>query len=591
MHNLQRALDVYFQEELMEGDNAYHCDKVDAKVPAIKRTLLEKLPHTFVVQLKRFEFDFANGLRLKIQDRFEFPTNLDLRKYTEAAHSEPASAQLPTYYEYELKGIVVHTGNAFAGHYFSFVKERGAHGKWLCMDDTSVTLWNPELIDECCFGGAAPGGQVRPNSAYMLVYERQDKLEPIDVDADLQAVVAGQQMICVDGSTQGGSAQAASKAAAAAACQLSQGDNDAEGDTKASSQQNTNLQGGGAADQHLAQQFVQHALVPYGLPAVLYAEVMQQNMLMAHASHWTSQHHMLFLKDIIADCLDISQSSAGHCQRLRRSIASGSNSGLKSMSCESRETTPSKRFAADRGLGTVPIPLTLNSTAGESKEELATQLSLKYCLSVLNYLPDLDDDLLSFFLDSALEGMRSFAIESCVDLVYDNLLWRLPAVANSQFYNSECCALHPDRKLRHMFSDSLVRVVQATVPELSRGGNVCCKGPNTRPLLLKVCSCHCYQCCTVVRNLPTFEPAIAMVLQSTISMAEFRASYQGACMLILLQPDLASSTVATSKRILLLRSCGICTGISASGLGLEHFQGLLHHQDGHVGRLLNGGNG
>ena len=143
MHNLQRALDVYFQEELMEGDNAYQCDKVDAKVPAIKRTLLEKLPHTFVVQLKRFEFDFANGMRLKIQDRFELPTQLDLRKYTDAGQSDSARPLPASYFEYELKGIVVHTGNAFAGHYFSFVKERGENGNWLCMDCLLYTSPSP----------------------------------------------------------------------------------------------------------------------------------------------------------------------------------------------------------------------------------------------------------------------------------------------------------------------------------------------------------------------------------------------------------------------------------------------------------------
>lgn len=480
MHNLQRALDVYFQEELMEGDNAYHCDKVDAKVPAIKRTLLEKLPHTFVVQLKRFEFDFANGLRLKIQDRFEFPTQLDLRKYTDAAQSETSTALPASYFEYELKGIVVHTGNAFAGHYFSFVKERGQHGKWLCMDDTSVTLWNPETIEECCFGGVAAGGQVRPNSAYMLVYERQDILEPIDVREELQANKDVQHLTHVsDGTPQGGTAQAA-----VAACQLGVNHNDAEGDALASAQHHS---GNPSGEQRLSQ-YVQHAVVPYGLPWVLHAEVMQQNMLMAHASHWTATPHMLFLKDVVAECLDITQCSAGHCQQLRRSVASGSNSGLKSMSCDSRETTPSKRFAADRGLGSVPIPLTLSGTPGESKEELATQLSLKYCLSVLNYLPDADEDLLGFFLESAVEGMRSFALESCVDLVYDNLLWRLPTLTTSGFFNAECSALHPDRKLRSMFAETLMRVVQAAKPELAQG-NLCCKAPDSGTLVRKVRSC------------------------------------------------------------------------------------------------------
>lgn len=477
MHNLQRALDVYFQEELMEGDNAYHCDKVDAKVPAIKRTLLERLPHTFVVQLKRFEFDFANGLRVKIQERFEFPTHLNLQKYTDAAQSDSSRPQPASYFEYELKGIVVHTGNAFAGHYFSFVKERGEQGKWLCMDDTSVTVWNPDLIDECCFGGTAPSGQVRPNSAYMLVYERKDSLEPIDVQEDLQALRDGQQLIPLsDMPTQGGDVQPT-----AALQSVVQNHNDAEVDALEKARNN------GAAEQSESQQYVKDSVVPYGLPWALYAEVMQQNMLMAHASHWTSAYHMHFLKDVIAACLDITQTSEGDIQRLRRSLATGSNSGLKSMSCESRETTPSKRFAADGGLGSVPIPLTLSSAPSESKEELATQLSLKFCLSVLNYLPDVDDDLLNFFFSSALEGMRSSATEACVDLVYNSLVWRLPYVHKSQYFHTECGALHPDKNLRMLFADIFLKVVQAAVPELTQG-DLCIKEPSSRPILRKVCT-------------------------------------------------------------------------------------------------------
>jgi hypothetical protein len=44
---------------------------------------------------------------------------------------------------YELKGIVVHAGSAFAGHYYSYIKERPKQlpdgtmvpGSWWCFDD------------------------------------------------------------------------------------------------------------------------------------------------------------------------------------------------------------------------------------------------------------------------------------------------------------------------------------------------------------------------------------------------------------------------------------------------------------------------
>lgn len=81
--------------------------------------------------------------------RFEFPQQLDMYKYTveglaeaeqaeaeppsqdpEAASPSPSPPQSPPkakqQYQYKLKGIVVHSGTAFAGHYYSFIKVAAA---------------------------------------------------------------------------------------------------------------------------------------------------------------------------------------------------------------------------------------------------------------------------------------------------------------------------------------------------------------------------------------------------------------------------------------------------------------------------------
>jgi hypothetical protein len=69
-----------------------------------------------------------------------------------------------------LVGVLVHTGNAENGHYYSFIKERSkksdilSHsgefssnsrnlGQWFCFNDRVVKPFNPELIPEECFGG------------------------------------------------------------------------------------------------------------------------------------------------------------------------------------------------------------------------------------------------------------------------------------------------------------------------------------------------------------------------------------------------------------------------------------------------------
>ena len=60
------------------------------------RQAIKELPHTLVLHLKRFEWDFETETRFKKKDRFEFPLHLDMFRYTleglaeaEAARSQP----------------------------------------------------------------------------------------------------------------------------------------------------------------------------------------------------------------------------------------------------------------------------------------------------------------------------------------------------------------------------------------------------------------------------------------------------------------------------------------------------------------------
>ncbi|EIE24996.1 hypothetical protein COCSUDRAFT_46553 [Coccomyxa subellipsoidea C-169] len=258
--NLEESLDFYCQGELMEGDNQYFCEQAGKKVDAVKRNCIKVLPHTLVIHLKRFEFDYETMTRWKIKDRFEFPQELDMYKYTvdglaareeadAAASSEAATTSLAAaddgvaaaaasseghesamstaaepstpkeppnakQYQYTLKGIVVHSGSAFAGHYYSYIKscfafashyyssikvrkqegQGPAAGQWLCFDDNQVEPWEIANLDRDCFGGKHSDSgfgdrssllaQVtefdRPHSAYMLFYERSEELEPIE---------------------------------------------------------------------------------------------------------------------------------------------------------------------------------------------------------------------------------------------------------------------------------------------------------------------------------------------------------------------------------------------------------------------------
>jgi Ubiquitin carboxyl-terminal hydrolase len=56
------------------------------------RTCIKTLPHTLVVHLKRFEFDYETMTRFKIRDRFEFPAILDMYRYTVEGMAEAEEA-------------------------------------------------------------------------------------------------------------------------------------------------------------------------------------------------------------------------------------------------------------------------------------------------------------------------------------------------------------------------------------------------------------------------------------------------------------------------------------------------------------------
>lgn len=55
------------------------------------------------------------------------------------------------YYEYNLKGVVVHTGTADFGHYYSFIKI--SDDKWHEFNDSLIKEFDPKNIESECFGG------------------------------------------------------------------------------------------------------------------------------------------------------------------------------------------------------------------------------------------------------------------------------------------------------------------------------------------------------------------------------------------------------------------------------------------------------
>jgi ubiquitin carboxyl-terminal hydrolase 34 len=63
-----------------------------------------------------------------------------------------------SYYGFKLKGIVVHSGTADAGHYYCYIQNREASendkdNSWFCFNDKEVDKFNSLNIPEQAFGG------------------------------------------------------------------------------------------------------------------------------------------------------------------------------------------------------------------------------------------------------------------------------------------------------------------------------------------------------------------------------------------------------------------------------------------------------
>ncbi|PIK56077.1 hypothetical protein BSL78_06973 [Apostichopus japonicus] len=166
--NLFDSLEQFVKGDLLEGDNAYLCEKCNKKVDTVKRMCVKKCPKILAIQLKRFDYDWERECAMKFNDYFEFPREFDLEPYTveglaklEADHNtipfpgeeiqadERETSDLEEDLEdpnrctkYRLIGVVVHSGQASGGHYYSYILQRQSvndvEAKWYKFDDGEV---------------------------------------------------------------------------------------------------------------------------------------------------------------------------------------------------------------------------------------------------------------------------------------------------------------------------------------------------------------------------------------------------------------------------------------------------------------------
>lgn len=175
--SLEESLQTYVEGEVMQGDNKYSCTSCGRHVDAVKRACLKDVPDHVIFHLKRFDFDINTMTRCKVNDEFQFPQSIDLTPFKVNTLNNAQPQPEPDVFE--LVGVLVHSGTAETGHYYSYIRERPTSKptaeSWIQYNDSDVSYFDAEKLSECCFGGPDAGSPYRfakIHSAYMLFYQR-----------------------------------------------------------------------------------------------------------------------------------------------------------------------------------------------------------------------------------------------------------------------------------------------------------------------------------------------------------------------------------------------------------------------------------
>ncbi|KAI3914507.1 hypothetical protein MKW92_004446 [Papaver armeniacum] len=164
-------LDVKGCKDRLEGDNKYRADEQHGLQDAKKGVLFTDFPPVLQLQLKRYEYDVMRDTMAKINDRYEFPLQLDLDREDGKYLSPDADKSVRNLYT--LHAVLVHSGGGHGGHYYAFIRPTVSE-QWFKFNDELVTKEDIKRVLEEQYGG-----QARFSNAYMLVYIRESNRDEI----------------------------------------------------------------------------------------------------------------------------------------------------------------------------------------------------------------------------------------------------------------------------------------------------------------------------------------------------------------------------------------------------------------------------
>ncbi|KAJ6256208.1 Ubiquitin carboxyl-terminal hydrolase [Drechslerella dactyloides] len=161
---LKDCMDEFTKEEILDGDDAWHCPICKKPRRASKQLSISRMPIVLIIHLKRFS---SHGMwRDKVNTMVNFGKSVDLTKYVPApldpdnmpgGKAPPATSDTTPPFHYSLYAVTNHYGSLTSGHYTAFVRvsggssggggQVGAGSVWHRFDDTKATkMENDDVV-------------------------------------------------------------------------------------------------------------------------------------------------------------------------------------------------------------------------------------------------------------------------------------------------------------------------------------------------------------------------------------------------------------------------------------------------------------
>lgn len=132
------CVEELLKDEIMDGDNQYHCGQCESKRDARRITQLDTLPPVLNMQLLRFIYDRNTGSKKKLSSRIKFYEQLDLNKYVKKQATKNTESSSSPNYVYQLGSILMHVGkSAYSGHYTAQIRNFESQ-EWFNFNDESI---------------------------------------------------------------------------------------------------------------------------------------------------------------------------------------------------------------------------------------------------------------------------------------------------------------------------------------------------------------------------------------------------------------------------------------------------------------------